>query len=292
MNLKRIAVHTLIDEDSLTFDPFEYSQFKYGSGILAQQFGIELAQTFCNTDYFKTILYQSKTKKIIVLPPPYINVPTAGYYLSRSFFNVLNQNLYNNNAPNAWLAKIYRQKSYYVDYGNMSAWERRDILSDEVFQVDSHFLKNNICLFIDDIRITGAHEERILKMLHHYSLDNFEDYYFLFYGLVAEKSSVKPHIESRLNRWDIHHLDDIQRLISKNDFAINTRVLKFILSEPFDDFKTFVDNLTLPIINELYFAALNNGYASLDELKNNFNYLSNFFISHEATSHILPDRCF
>jgi hypothetical protein len=155
--INRLAVHNFSTETNLKFDPVAFSRFKYGSLKIANQFGETLAHRFCQSPFFTEILTQTAHKKIIVLPPPYINVPTAGYFLTQSFFNKLNQYLFEKEVPNAWFAKIYRQKSYFVDYGNMTAIERRGLLSDETFQVDAAFLKDNICLFIDDIRITGAH---------------------------------------------------------------------------------------------------------------------------------------
>ena len=288
MALQRIAAHYFAHQQDIKFDPSAYSFFKYGSRSLANRFGKELAQAFFDSPFFEKIRMDKTDRKIIVLPPPCINVPTAGYYLAESFFNHLNLKLHENNLNHACFMKMYRQKSYFVDYGNMSSEERRDTLSDEIFKVDAAFLKGNICLFVDDIRISGAHEERVLRMLDYYKLTDRNDYGFLFYAMMNQTATLDPTIESRLNRWSINDLEPILDLIKKNDFALNTRVLKFILSAPLDAFKTFVDALDASLTQKIYFAAVNNGYAQLTELSQNFLYLK-YCLSNETITYILSD---
>jgi hypothetical protein len=288
MTLQRIAAHYFDNQQDIKFDPSAYSLFKYGSRSLANQFGEHLAQAFFASPLFDTILATENGRKIIVLPPPCIHVPTAGFYLADSFFNHLNLKLHEKNKPHAWFIKTYRQKSYFVDYGKMSAEERHNTLADEIFKVDAAFLKDNICLFIDDIRITGAHEERVVRMLDYYGLQDFTDYSFLFYAMMNQTATLDPTIESRLNRWQINDLEPILNLIKKNDFVLNTRVLKFILAAPTAAFKDFVQTLDARMIQKIYFAALNNGYAQLTELSQNFLYLK-YCIGNETTSCLLSD---
>ena len=288
MTPQRIAAHYFDDEKDIRFDPSDYSLFKYGSLSLANKFGKQLMQTFFDSEGFKKILADKTGRKIIVLPPPCIHVPTAGYYLADAFFNYLNLKLHENNKPHAWFMKMYRQKSYFVDYGKMSAEERHNTLADEIFKLDAAFLAGNVCLFIDDIRISGAHEERVRRMLDYYNLTDSIDDYFLFYALMNPTPTLDPTIESRLNRWHIKDLEPILDLIKKNDFALNTRVLKFILSAPLAEFQAFVGNLPPNWLQKIYFAALNNGYAQLTELSPNFLYLK-YCIGNETITHILSD---
>ena len=288
MTPQHIATHYFDDEKDIQFDPSDYSLFKYGSRSLANKFGQELMQTFFDSAGFQKILADTTGRKIIVLPPPCIHVPTAGYYLADAFFNHLNLKLHENGLSHAWFLKMYRQKSYFVDYGKMSAEERHNTLADEIFKLDAAFLAGNICLFIDDIRISGAHEERVRRMLDYYNLTDSIDDYFLFYALMNPTPTLDPTIESRLNRWHINELEPILDLIKKNDFALNTRVLKFILSAPLAEFQAFVGDLTPIWLQKIYFAALNNGYAQLTELSPNFLYLK-YCIGNETITHILSD---
>jgi hypothetical protein len=288
MTLQRLAIHYFDNQKDIKFDPSDYSLFKYGSSSLAEQFGANLAKAFVNSPYFEKICAEAPDRKIIVLPPPCINVPTAGFYFAESFFNHLNRELYEKHKPHAHFLKIYRQKSYFVDYGKMSSEERRNTLSDEIFKADAAFLKENICLFVDDIRITGAHEERIMRMLDFYGLEDLDAYYFLFYAMMNQTENADPTIEGRLNKWLIDDLNPVLDLIKKDDFSINTRVLKFILASPHDDFKDFINALNDALIKKIYFAALSNGYAELTELTQNFLYLK-YCIGNETTSYLLPD---
>jgi PRTase ComF-like len=288
MTLQRIAAHSFDTQKDIKFDPSAYSLFKYGSRSWAHRFGKHLAQTFFNSPLFHKILSDNTDQKIIVLPPPCIHIPTAGHYLADAFFNHLNQKLHEQKRPHAWFIKTYRQKSYFGDYGKMSSEERRETLADEVFKVDAAFLKGHICLFVDDIRITGAHEERVMRMLEHYGLQDVTDYHFLFYAMMNQTAALDPTIESRLNRWGIEDLEPITKLIKRNDFVLNTRVLKFILSAPPDAFKAFTQDLDVSLTEKIYFAALNNGYAQLTELSQNFLYLK-YCIGNETTSYLLSD---
>jgi predicted DNA-binding protein len=288
MTLQRLAIHYFDNLKDLKFSPSDYSLFKYGSRSLAEQFGADLAQTFSKSPFFEKICSEAENRKIIVMPPPCIHVPTAGYHFAMSFFNHLNLKLYEKGKPHAHFLKIYRQKSYFVDYGNMSSEERRNTLSDEIFRADAAFLKGNICLFVDDIRITGAHEERIKRMLDFYVLEDLEAYYFLFYAVLNQTHDIDPTIESKLNRWQIKDLNPVLKLIKKDDFTINTRVLKFILASQHIDFKEFIDKLDILLIKKIYFAALSNGYADFTELTQNFLYLK-YCIGNETTPYLLPD---
>jgi hypothetical protein len=125
-------------------------------------------------------------------------------------------------------------------------------------------------------------------MLNVYKLSDYDNYYFLFYALLEANSSIKPNIESNFNRWDVKDLRDILHIIKKDEFALNTRVLKFILAEPHDDFKVFCNKLDPVFIRQLYYAALNNGYAYMTELKNNFVYL-NYLINNETAPYLFPN---
>ena len=271
-DLQRIAAHYFDNLDNLTYTPDAFSRFKHGSRRYAQSFGQELAAALVATPAFERLAQEGQRRKIIVMPPPYINVPTAGYYLASAFFTALNQALAARGGPHAWWAKIYRRKSYFTDYGAMSEQERNATLGDEIFHVDGELLRHNLCLFIDDIRITGAHEQRIVKMLQHHGWDAYHDCYFLFYAQLA-CGETSPIIENLLNYHYVKDLTAVSEIIREDGFCLNTRVLKFIFAQPTTEFARFLEAHYAVLSEPLYSNFINNGYQLIPQFRNNFAYL-------------------
>jgi PRTase ComF-like len=286
MQIRRIAAHSFKNSQMLPFDPAEFSRFKYGSARYARVFGRVLSQSFLASPYFQPLVEALQNgRKAIVYPPPYINLPTAAYYLATEFVNLLNEQLHNMKLPAVYLGKIYRRKSYCSDYGSMSEAERNAIFEDEVFYADEHLLQTAFSLFLDDIWITGAHERRILKMLEASGVDYGSDCLFLYFAKL-ENPVCDPSIESYLNLHAIHDFQSVLDLMEHDGFCWNTRVVKYLLLLPAVQFDLLIENLGLENRRQLYHWAINNGYCQLKNLEPNFHRLKSTL--YETASHLLP----
>ncbi|WP_316931346.1 phosphoribosyltransferase family protein [Chryseobacterium sp. P1-3] len=79
---KRYSLHHIHSADEFTFSPAEYSYFKYGDKSYAEKFAKELFDGFISG--YNALL--DTDKEIVVLPSPYMAIPTASNFFYASFF--------------------------------------------------------------------------------------------------------------------------------------------------------------------------------------------------------------
>ena len=121
------------------------------------------------------INFEKKCEKIkdyeilSVFSSPYFYIPTATFTITEAFLDLLTNKYPEKNIEQK---KINRTTTYSVDYGNLSASERLKLISNDIFKIDEKIKKNELLIFIDDIKITGSHEFVVKKMLKSYSISN------------------------------------------------------------------------------------------------------------------------
>jgi len=268
------ASHTVheISCPSVPISSIEYSCFKYGSVSIANRYGIELADSFWKSELQDRVREQIKAQaQVIVFPPPYINLPTAGYLLARAFASKLNQHLHIENLDKVLFGKIWRKKSYSTDYSSLKKAERQLLFTNESFDTDIGRLEHSFAIFVDDIRITGSHEERILEMLKRYG-KRLGDTALINYAKVTN-DQLDASIEDELNRAAMNDMSTIVKLIADNDFEWNTRITKHVLTLPKDKFLSFLNAIPLTYQKSLLQAGHFNGYGGLVEFKDNLDEL-------------------
>lgn len=259
--------------ENLGFLPDEYSRFKYGSKTAARKMGRELAHKFI-TKKSDEILKISQ--QIVVMPSPYDFVPTATFALKDYFIPVLNEFLTKNGKLPVQELKISRRSSYTMDYGDMSIEERKANIGSESFHIDTEFVKGKFLIFMDDIRITGSHEERIKEMIKRNKLSKYENTEWLFmYYAEMMIGKEEPNIESYLNLFSIKDCLSINKIIQNEKFLFNTRNIKFILKRPHEECKEFLQYQSKIFIDTMYHYALGNSYHKCEEFRENFLFLQN-----------------
>lgn len=261
--------------ESLGFSPGMYSRFKYGSKDAAREMGRDLANKFIMSDQFKEYCKMYKHRRIVILPSPYNFIPTATFALKDYFIPVLNRRLAELHLPPVQEAKIYRAHSYNEDYGAMSAEDRKVAIGSESFHTDVEFLKDKFAIFLDDIRITGSHEERINEMIQRLDMTNIESNIELMYMYYAElkNSSEDPKVENYLNYYDIKDLLCINKIIKNETFLFNTRNTKYILGRTEQEFNNFINYQSDTFRETLYHYAIGNSYHLCEEFRTNFSTL-------------------
>ena len=270
----RHSANKFTNEKDIYFDPKDYSMFKFGCKDVARRFGIELAQSFMNSDEYKKIktesLFIHPEKRIIVISSPYVHIPTATFAMKDYFIRYLNHNLVHSNLMPVLEAKMYRKSSYKEEYGEMNKEQRFAIMEKDVFHIDKSLIQGNICLFLDDIVITGAHEHRVKKMLEQYNIQS-ENYFLYFAELSSHETN--PIIENYLNYAFVKNLVCLDKIIKNENFLMNTRVVKYILDAPFEECKTFLTYQKQVFLQTLYHNAIGNGYHLIDDYSMNLGYL-------------------
>lgn len=256
------SLHIIKDSNSLPFSPSDYSMFKYGSKSIARQFGKALGSMLSH--------YVPTDKQLVVTPAPYNFIPTATFALKDYVIAELNQRICGaNNGIPIQEVKIFRPASYNTEYGSMTLEERRAAIGSEVFHIDKEFVKGKFLVFLDDIRVTGAHEERIREMIKR--LDLQCEYMFVYFARTSE--TVQPQIENYLNLYAMKSLLNLDWIIKNDEFIFNTRNVKFILKADFEEFKNFINYQRDKFKETLYTNLLGNGYHLDDVFKKNVSYL-------------------
>lgn len=165
--------------------------------------------------------------------------------------------------------KISRGHSYLTEYGKMTAKEREEAITSDDFYIDKEFIKDKDLILVDDVYITGAHERRIIKLLREAGFKN--TVYFLYYAeYVGPKD---PSIEHEINLAAINDLYSIDNIIKNDEFIFNTRVTKFIMSFPPEEFLPFIKYQTNVFRNTLRTNVMGNGYHTQEAFKENFQQL-------------------
>ena len=263
-----VTVHEITNEQSAQLPFHEYSRFKYGSRSIADRYGWELSHAVWHSGLRKILLeHAADGTKVIVYPPPFINIPTAGYFLTRSFFNSLNRQLFSVGCSPILFGKVWRKKSYFTDYSRLSKAERENVFADEVFTTDTELLRSAYALFVDDIRITGAHENRIFRMTDELGVARGQ-IAMLHYARI-QIPDLDPAIEDRMNSAAMSNLTSVTEMINANDFCWNTRVTKHVLSQPAESFMEFAESIRSADRVRLLNGALSNGYGYLPEFQGN-----------------------
>jgi len=270
MENKIFSAHIIEDKNNLPISPSEYSKFKYGSKSIARKFGKELGTMLGNV----LIKLFDKQTQFVVASSPYTFIPTATFALKNYVISALNPILISNGFEVVEETKVYRQIGYTMDYGDKSAEERRALIGDEKFHTDVVFLKDKVVLFLDDIRITGTHEEKVQEMIDRLDISNLaQTYMFVYYAQLAVMSNIDPTIENFLNLYAVKSLLDLDKIIKNDEFIFNTRNVKYILNSPHLECVNFLEYQKRSFIESLYHEAIGNSYHKEQKFEMNFRYL-------------------
>jgi hypothetical protein len=251
------------------FDPAMYSQFKFGNGSIARTFGTELAESFIHQ--FSGLLLSGK--EIVAIPSPYNTIPTASNIMTEYFIKELNAYLFKNEQPSVMVSKIHRYKTYTEDYGNLNFNERINLISTDTYHIDKSFLEGRICLFIDDIKITGGHELIIRNLLTNKNIQ--AESVFVYFAELINKD-IEPSFENYLNYAFVQNMKDVVAVVNSADFIYNTRVIKYILKSGIEDVDFFCKEVPGHKVDMLIDYAISNNYHQIDNYKTTLHFITKF----------------
>lgn len=258
------SLYKINDEIECPFDANEYSWFKFGDKQYAEKFAAELFRGFIE---IHSDLLLSKND-IVILPSPYLSIPTASNFLCFYFKKCLNNFLFSNNKKASVESKIFRNQTYVTDYGNLSFDERVRLIANDTYYIDRNFINNKLCIFVDDIKITGSHEHTVNKILEQYNVNG--DFVFIYFAELINKE-IHPKIENHYNYFAVKGVEEIVDVVNRTNFQYNTRIIKYILSLNEDEFFYLMNNISMKKSNELFHSAISNNYHQIAEYKKNIN---------------------
>ncbi len=258
------SLHKITNKNVFPFNPESYSWFKFGDTEYAEKFAIELFNKFIDI-YGDQIINQ---EEIILLPSPYLSIPTASNYLCYFFKKQLNLFLSEHGKKACLESKIYRNQTYVVDYGNLDFEQRVNLISNDTYYIDKNIIEGKFCIFVDDIKITGSHEFTVNKILKQYKVSG--NHVFVYFAELTNKE-IHPNIENFYNYYAVKNIEAILEVMQREHFKFNTRIIKYILNLNKKDFDFLIKNTPQNKINDLFHLAISNNYHQIDDYKSNIN---------------------
>lgn len=259
--------HKITDKNNCPFSEAEYSKFKFGVNSYAEKFASELFDGFIEK-YGKTVLEQ---EDLVILPSPYLSIPTASNYLCHYFKLRMNKFLYDNGKRSLAESKIYRNQTYTTDYGSLSYDDRVRLISNDTYYIDRNYIDGKFCIFIDDIKITGSHEHIIKKILDEYNVKG--QFAFLYYAEL-QNTDIHPNIENYYNYFYVKDVESLSSVINSATFTFNTRVVKYILKLEQVDFIRLLGKIPGSLLQKLFDLAVSNNYHTIPDYKTNLDYIN------------------
>jgi len=257
---QRYSVHQFHDLETAGFCPQEYSKLKFGSDSAARKLGHELAAGF-----FAAHSADILANRIVVIPSPYNHVPNAATVMTGHFVNKLNELSVLARGEHVEYSIIHRKVSYTNDYGFLSKENRRALIDNDSFYMNSKFLKGKTLVFVDDVRITGTHEDKLVEILKRDRVKN--DAFFLYYG---EYYGNQPDIEGQLNFSFVKSLDDYLGLSHEHGHHVIVRPLKYLLKQDQQTLRRVCQDFPFHTLEKVYHGCLAEGYYRIPDFQKNF----------------------
>lgn len=254
------------------FNPQVYSRLKFGSNQAAKVMGRILAESFYEAHKLRLL-----NEQFVVIPSPYNYVKNAATVLSEHFVDHLNYliNRIGGAYPIEWDI-IHRKVSYINDYGFLSKEDRKALIDGDTFSINKDFWGNKNLIFIDDVNITGTHEDKLIEILDAENVTN--DTFFLYF---AKYNGNEANTEAALNFSDINSVSAfVQMIKDEPDAKCLVRPIKYLMSQSEITFKVALSQLPLSYVEALYFGCLAEGYNNIEKYEENFEFLEHFFESN------------
>lgn len=256
----RFSSHTFHDLESARFDPKQYSKLKFGSDLAAKKMGHELA-----VDFFHAHADAILANRCVVIPSPYNFVKNAATLMTLHFINKMNELSVIARGEQLEYSIIHRKVSYTNDYGFLSKEKRKGLIDNDSFYLNRDFLDGKTLIFIDDVIISGTHEEKLKEILIRDNVEN--DSFFLYYAAYNGNS---PQIEGALNFAAIKSLDDYVALTKEPNHQVIIRPIKYLLGQPTDVLKNALLQFSDDFVEQTYFGCFAEGYHKIPHFQPQF----------------------
>jgi len=245
------------------FDPFEYSKFKYGSTEIAKRYGVALAEKFITVYGEQMIASNSSSTNLMISTSAFKYCPSASASVTNYFQDHVNWWLYKKGKKPMNKNQIFRCETTEGDYGKLSSDQRQVLMMQNNYSVDMNRLRGGTFLVLDDIRITGAHEQKV----QHFLRDSGVETLFLLYVAMFETPPLNPGVESMVNDcWIKGRLSCVASIINSGHFTLNARVCKFLLSyKDLTELRLFFLQCPQKLIYDVFVSTVGDGYCFMKE---------------------------
>jgi hypothetical protein len=247
----------------------EYSQFKYGHKPTILKFAKKMVDgLFAIMPISKLI---KNNQDIVIITSPFWHTPPSVYPLALEVHKLINEKLLDNKANAIKFVKISRSSAPSCDFSKLTVEERKLNMQRNKLSIDEDSVRDKTVIFIEDARITGAHEEKTIVCLEQAGAKKV----ILLYLIDVKNGKNDPDIENRLNHAVINSIDELYKLMRKPDeYVLNSRSVRFVLSwADHKELKKFFAKISSVILDELYSASITDGYGLMEKYAQGFELL-------------------
>lgn len=256
----RHYVHRFEDLHSAAFSANQYSRMKFGSNNAARSMGRQLAD-----DFFQVHAAKILANQCVVIPSPYNYVQNAATVMTKHFIDRLNQLVVNARGEHVEYTLIHRKVSYTNDYGFLSKEKRKALIDNDSFYFNRDFIEGKLLIFIDDVYITGTHEQKLIEIMERDGIQN--ESMFLYF---ARYYGASPDVEAALNFAAISKFSDFVELTNSEPCHVIVRPIKYVLAQTESVLSAYVKAFSNQFLHELYHGCLAEGYYKIPKYQQNF----------------------
>lgn len=196
--------------------------------------------------------------------------------MTQSFYTAFSDYLKENQFKNANVrfCKIKRCQTYTDDYGALSAEARFNLIKNDTYDFVNIPSADDVCIFIDDISITGTHQRVVEKLMDESFIET--NSIFLYYAKLSNPE-VCPSFENYLNYSFTSDVIKLMDVILSDSYKITTRTTKYILSLQPKDLEYLISEIKKrdknSILNELVDMSYANEYNNIELYNQNLKIL-------------------
>lgn len=254
------------DQSGLPFDSRKYSMFKYGCHASAESYALRMAQMI------RQEFSHWKSEEVMVTGSAFKVAPTASEAIANLVFKYLKPFF-----PFLQKIKIRRDSIFPNDYGSLSIDERESLMARNVLWVDEDTLRGKKLIVVDDLRVTGAHEKKIMQVIEKSAFEVL----FCYVGRLV--GSYQPSCEAHINHSAVGSIMDLENIILRGHFHVNARVCKYILSyNNVAELTDFLSSVPEEVLSTLEWCIQGDGYHLMPEYSKNYEVLKNALAEHPA----------
>lgn len=268
LKVKRLSAFSVEGEpgkDPLDF--VEYSKLKYGHRPTSAKFAEKMAKIFVQEYTLPELI--ERREDIVISTSPYWFTPPSANSLAIKFHFLVNELLYVTGKEPLPFIKIHRSAAPSLDFGKLSLEERKKNMARNRLSADPLVLRGKTLVIVEDARITGAHEKKIIDFARARKVKEL----VFVYVVAVSYGSKDPDIENRMNHQWVNNLEAVYLLMrNPEDFILNSRACRLVLgwkdAAELEDFCRRVDDA---MVFKLYTYCVNDGYGSMANFKEGFN---------------------
>lgn len=262
-NTLHFNLHEFSDLLRAPFNVAEYSRMKFGSDRVAKIFGHEMAVALFNQ--FEDLF---RNHRVVLIPAPSTIVPVAATLLSIHMMNKLNALTSKAGYDAVEWTMVHRNMSYNHDYHFLDRETRKKILEDDQIYFNRDYIAGKHLVFVDDVVITGAHEERLKRVMQEQGINNS-----CTFVSFAKYGGNDPTIEARLNHSFVRDGFGVAALSHERGFTFTTRAIRLVLETDPQLFSQLLEKAIPGFAEMAYYTAMAKGYHVVDEYADNFKQL-------------------